>query len=80
LLALRLRTAGAALVTLVRVLMRMFVWLLPRRLSTAVLREGGYRRRQDKAREARKECTHRNSRRFPHAYPPQRPAKRRPTC
>ena len=35
-------------------------------------------RRQDEARETRaKECTHRNSRRFPHAYPPQRPAKRR---
>jgi hypothetical protein len=47
LLALRLRTAGASLVTLVRMLMRMVVWLLPRCLCAAVLREGGYRRRQD---------------------------------
>ena len=81
LLALRLRTAGASLVTLVRMLMRMVVWLLPRCLCAAVLREGGYRRRQDEGHENHaKECTHRDSRRVPHAYPPQRPAKRRARC
>jgi hypothetical protein len=78
--ALRLRTAGASLVTLVRMLMRMVVWLLPRCLCAAVLREGGYWR-QDEGRENHaKECTHRDSRRFPHAYLPQRPAKRRARC
>jgi hypothetical protein len=61
LLALRLRSA---LHTLVRMVMRMLVWLLPllagrslllRRRCAAALREGGYRRRQDEAREARVE-------------------------
>jgi hypothetical protein len=57
LLALRLRTAGASLVTLVRMLMRMVVWLLPRCLCAAVLREDAYRRRQDEGHENHaKEC------------------------
>ena len=74
LLALRLRpAAGTALVTLMRMLMRMFAWLLPRRRCVAALREGGYRHRQDEVRKTRaKESTHRDSPRFPHASPPQR--------
>jgi hypothetical protein len=59
LLALRLRpAAGTALVTLMRMLMRMFAWLLPRRRCVAALREGGYRHRQDEVRKTRaKEST-----------------------
>src|SRR5580704_4599627 len=46
----------------------------------AALREGGYRRRQCEAgKTSAKEHTHRDCRRFPHASPPQRPAKRRST-
>jgi hypothetical protein len=50
------------------------------RRCIAALREGGYRRRQCEAgKTSAKEHTHRDFRRFPHASPPQRPAKRRPT-
>jgi hypothetical protein len=46
-------------------------WWLPRRRCAAVLREGRYRRRQDEVHENHaEERTHRDSRRFPHAYPP----------
>jgi hypothetical protein len=62
-LALWLRPAGGtALVTLVHVLMRMLVLVAARRRCAAVLREGGYRRRQNQVGEtSAEECTHRDS-------------------
>ena len=79
LLALLRPASGTALVALVRVVMRMFLLVAVRR-CVAALRESGYRRRQCEAgKTSAKEHTHRDCRRFPHASPPQRPAKRRPT-
>jgi hypothetical protein len=78
-LALLRPASGTALVALVRVVMRMLLLVAVRR-CVAALREGGYGRRQREAgKTSAKEHTHHDCRRFPHAPPPQRPAKRRPT-